>query len=287
MARGAFATALDQALTARSMSLGALHRALQARGVSVSLATLSYWRSGQRQPERERSFRALAEIEQVLSLDPGALENLLEPRRRQVPPGLLADLSEDHERIRALLAHLDFHSPSDRLIDREVTLKYEVGPDRAPVKMAYIVVVESIHPHADRRAMILRVRPGSRTPGITPRGGFALGEVIHDREHGIVVGEMLLDRALAPGETALLEQEVVYRTPDPDDNSYFYWAVRKMTSVSLWIRFDPDRMPARCEYYTIVDGREEVTELETFGTSVSRTVTSFGPGTLGIRWHWS
>ncbi|KRC57752.1 MULTISPECIES: helix-turn-helix transcriptional regulator [unclassified Nocardioides] len=283
---GVFGEALRAALDARSMSLGSLHRSLQARGTRVSLATLSYWRSGQREPEQEGSLRALAEIEQILHLDPGALEVLLEKRRRRVAPNLLADLSEDHERIRTMLADLDFHSPSDRLIDREVTLKYELGPDRAPVRSTYVVVVESIHAHADRRATVLSVRPGAEAPDITPLGGYRLGEVLHDRERGIVVGEMLLDRPLVAGETALLEQDVVYRTPDPDDNCYFYWAVRRMTSVSLWIRFHPDHVPARCEYYTVIDGVEQVTELETFGASVSRTATSFGPGTLGIRWHW-
>jgi len=278
--------AFDQALSDRAMSLSALHRALSARGAGVSLATLSYWRSGQREPEQERSLHALTQVEEVLGLEPGALESLIEGRRRQVAPDLLSDLSDDADRIQVLLDQLDFRSPSDRLIDQEVTLKYEIGPDRSPVRMTYIVVVESVRVNADRRAFILRVRPGALTPAVTSLGGFRLGEFSHDEERGIVVGEMILDRPLGPGETTLLEQEVVYRTPDPEDNSYFYWAVRKMRSISLWIRFDPADMPTRCEYYTIVDGREEVVELETFGTSVSRTVTSFGPGTLGIRWHW-
>ncbi|GAA4081183.1 hypothetical protein ACFFOS_24945 [Nocardioides kongjuensis] len=286
MRRGPFSLAFDQALSDRAMSLSALHRVLSARGAGVSLATLSYWRSGQREPEQERSLHALTQVEEVLGLEPGALEALIEGRRRRVAPDLLSDLSDDADRIQVLLGELGFLSPSDRLVDQEVTLKYVIGPDRSPVRMTYIVVVESVRVNADRRAFILRVRPGALTPGVTSLGGFELGEVIHDEERGIVVGEMVLDRPLGPGETALLEQEVVYRTPDPDDNSYFYWAVRKMRSISLWIRFDPDQMPTRCEYYTIVDGREEVVELETFGTSVSRTVASFGPGTLGIRWSW-
>ena len=250
------------------------------------MATLSYWRSGKREPEHESSLRALVEIEQLLRLDPGELESLLESRRRRIAPSVLADLSEHHEVIRTMLADLDFRSPSDRLVDREVTLKYELGPDGAPVRNTYVLVVESIHGAADRRATVLSVRPGAETPTIRALGGYRLGKVIHDRERGIVVGEMLLDRPLLPGETALLEQEVEYTTADPDDNSYFYWAVRRMTSVSLWIRFHPDRIPVRCEHYTVLDGNEEVTELETFGPSVSRTMTGFGPGTLGIRWHW-
>ncbi|WP_028656808.1 hypothetical protein [Nocardioides sp. J54] len=286
MGNGGFGAAFRDALAARSMSLGALQRSLEARGTPVSLATLSYWRSGQREPEQEASLRALAQIEHILHLDPGALERLLEPRRRRVGLDRLADFSEHHERIRELLGEVGFNSPSDRLIDREVVLKYELGPDRAPVRSSYVLVVESIHPHADRRATVLTVRPGAETPQVTPLGGYRLGRLRHDRERGIVVGEMILDRPLVAGETAMLEQEVTYATADPSDNSYLYWAVRRMTSVSIWVRFHPELVPARCEYYTVVDGVEHVTELETFGASVSRTVTGFGPGTLGIRWYW-
>ena len=286
MRRGPFSLAFDRALAERTMSLSALHRLLSARGAGVSLTTLSYWRSGQREPEQERSLHALTQVEEILGLEPGALETLIEGRRRQVPADLLSDLSDDADRIQVLLDELGFRSPSDRLVDQEVTLKYEIGPDRSPVRLTYLVVVESVRVNADRRAFILRVRPGARTPTLSSLGGFRLGEIVHDQERGIVVGEMILDRPLGPGETALLEQEVVYRTPDPEDHSYFYWAVRKMRSINLWIRFDPAAMPTRCEYYTIVDGREEVVELETFGASVTRTVSSFGPGTLGIRWSW-
>lgn len=194
----AFSTAFSDALATHSMSLSALHRALSARGIRVSLTTLSYWRSGQREPEHEPSLRAVAAIEEILALPPGEMESLIERRRGRLAPGLLADLSEDHERIRALLAELGFDSPSDRLIDREVTLKYEVGPDRSPARLTYTMVVEANQAEAHRRAFILRVRPGAETPAIRPLIGFELGETIHDRAHGIVVGEMLLDRPLLP-----------------------------------------------------------------------------------------
>ena len=286
MDQAAFGDTFREALEARSMSLGALHRSLQARGVAVSMATLSYWRSGQREPEHSGSLRALNEIEQILHLEPSALERLLERRRKRVAVDLLADLSEDHDVVGALLAELGFRSPSDRLVDREVTLKYELGRDGAPVRSTYVILVESIHAEADRRATVLTIRPGAETPVIRPLGGYQLGRVLHDERRGIVVAEMLLDRPLVVGERALLEQEVNYQTSDPDDNCYFYWAVRRMGSVSLWVRFHPDLVPERCEQYTIVDGQEQITELETFGASVSHTVNGFGPGTLGIRWHW-
>ncbi len=286
---GSFAAVFEAALTRRRISLGALHRALEGRGRPVSLATLSYWRSGRREPEQRQSLLALAEIERILLLDPGELERLLTPRRRQkLKPTAMAGLSDRHEVIGRLLAELDFETPSDELIDREVTLKYDLDEHGAPRRCTYIVVVEAMIDQAARRATVLRVEDQvAPAPVITPLGGYRLGRVNHDRESGFVVGEMLLDRELGAGETTLLEQQIDYQGVDPDDTTFFYWAIRRMTSVSLWIRFHPNRVPARCETYTVVDGVERTEEVETFGTSVSRTVTGFGPGTLGFRWHWS
>ncbi|MFT4082519.1 MAG: hypothetical protein QM638_08015 [Nocardioides sp.] len=283
-----FASALGTALERRRMSLGELHRSLQARGTPVSMATLSYWRSGRSEPEQRRSLHALAEIEEILRLDPGELESLLDQqRRRRLKPEALSRLSDRHEVIRRLLGDLDFESPSDELIDREVTIKYDLDAAGAPRRCTYIVVVEGLVDGACRRAMVLRVEaPGAPMPTITPLGGYRLGRIRHDAESGFVVAEMLLDRELYVGDTALLEQQIDYQGIDPDDNEFFYWAVRKMTSASLWIRFDPRKVPARCESYTVLDGVEHVEEVETFGTGVSRTVTNFGPGTMGFRWYW-
>lgn len=281
-----FADAFNDALADRQMSLAGLQRSLAARGAPVSLAALSYWRSGQRQPERERSLLAVAEIEQILMLFPGELENRLERRRHRMNPHTLATLSDSHEQIRRMLADIDFVSPSDALIDRSVTIKYALDESGSPRSCTYIVEVEAIQDLAERRATLLRVTPHAPPPVITALGGYELGRVRHDPEAGLVVAEMLLDRPLLVGETAMLEQQIEYQANDPDDNTYFYWAVRKMTSVSLWIRFHPDLLPERCEWYTKVNGQEEVTDIETFGSSVSRTLTNFGPGTLGFRWFW-
>lgn len=286
MPSGGFAQAFADALDSRSVSLGALQRSLAARGTRVGLATLSYWRSGQRQPERDGSIRALIEIEQILGLSPGDLESLLEDRRWRLPANALAGLTEDHDIIGDMLAELDFRSPSDRLIDREVTVKYDVGRDGSPAACTYMVAVEGIQAEAQRRATVLTLRPGARLPRITPLGGYRLGTILHDRERGIVVGEMLLDRPLLIGETVLLEQQVEYLEPDPEDTTYFYWAVRRMTAVNLWIRFHPDRLPVHCERYVRRDGVDQVEELHLAGSGVSLVTAPFGPGTVGVRWYW-
>ena len=80
-----FATLLDRALRSRRMTLAGLSRRLEGLGSPVSIAALSYWRSGQRRPERGTSLDALAHIEQILGLETDALISRLGPSRRVGP----------------------------------------------------------------------------------------------------------------------------------------------------------------------------------------------------------
>ena len=77
--------ALGRALETRGLSLTALQRRLADRGHRVSAGTLSYWRSGQRLPEKPTSLDAVAEIEELLGLDAGALRSRIGPSRRPAP----------------------------------------------------------------------------------------------------------------------------------------------------------------------------------------------------------
>ncbi|MGL5826212.1 MAG: hypothetical protein ACRCYU_15570, partial [Nocardioides sp.] len=61
-----FAVALRTAIANRGVSLTWLHRRLGEEAHPISIATLSYWRSGQRQPEHARSRDALGILEDLL-----------------------------------------------------------------------------------------------------------------------------------------------------------------------------------------------------------------------------
>src|SRR5882757_3401659 len=62
-----------------------LRAAIRARGqgISVSLATLSYWQSGRSRPERRDSLAAVELLESVLELPEGRLSASLGPPRRR------------------------------------------------------------------------------------------------------------------------------------------------------------------------------------------------------------
>lgn len=80
---GPFAVALRAAIRARGLGLERIRYRLRARGVSISLATLSHWQSGRCRPERRESLLALEHIERVLEIPPDSLVQLLDPPRRR------------------------------------------------------------------------------------------------------------------------------------------------------------------------------------------------------------
>ena len=83
----AFAGALRDAINAKDVTLSWLQRQLKRRGNRVSMATLSYWRSGARRPEGVQSLAALADIEDLLGLADGDLNRLLPSTKRTGPLG--------------------------------------------------------------------------------------------------------------------------------------------------------------------------------------------------------
>lgn len=285
--QSAFTEAFASALARRGVTLASLHAALGARGTPVSMATLSYWRSGSREPEHQNSLRALAQIEDILGLPPGHLESLLPIRRRRPQPTVPWNRDQHlQESIVGLIHELDFRTPYDEVIDREVSLQCDVDETGVARRTIVTSVVEAVVRNAERVMTIVQeTDPDAEITTIRPLGGHTLGRTAYDPDTNLVAVEFLLDRPLTLGETTVLQRE--YVSPGHrEDADLGYSAVRRMTTVTLWARFHPDRLPVRCETYTVVGDDEVSKEVPLFGTSVSRTETQFGPGMVGVRWFW-
>lgn len=72
-----FPAALRAALRARGLTLTQVADELAARGLTVSLATLSYWSTGRSLPRRRTSQQVVTELEDVLGVPAGTLVSAL------------------------------------------------------------------------------------------------------------------------------------------------------------------------------------------------------------------
>ena len=283
-----FARVFAEGLERRGMSLGELCKALAARGTPISLAALSYWRSGLRQPEQERSMRAVVAIEEILGLFPGELESLTSPGRRRMPRSDVFAVYPPNRRkaIRRLLGELGMASPFEEVIEREVTTKFDLDERGHGVRLTHISALEAIVSGARRFALVTAGEsPNEAQPTFTALGGYRVGRVLRDDVSLVTVAEMLLDEELPFGETAVIEQQVDLDWGS-DDNELCYWAWPRVKSATMWVRFHPDMVPVRCETFTRVDGVETAEAIAIHSNSVHRTISKFGPGTCGIRWFW-
>jgi len=90
--------ALRAAIAARGLGLDRIQDRLRQHGIQLSTATLSYWQSGRRHPERAESLRALKLLESILELPAGSLSALLGSSTRRDSRARSGQLSPVPER---------------------------------------------------------------------------------------------------------------------------------------------------------------------------------------------
>ena len=130
---GAFAAALRAAIAERGITLSRLQKGLAEDGNLVSMATLSYWRSGDRQPEGAQSLSAVEGIEDRLGLVRGHLSSLLGPSTRLgpvAPPRLPFDEERENRETEETLLALR-SAPQEALRDLSTHLTVHVGASGA------------------------------------------------------------------------------------------------------------------------------------------------------------
>jgi hypothetical protein len=289
MAHPGFPEAFAEALSRRGVSLSWLHRRLVERGHPVSPAALSYWRSGRSQPERGTSRDALVEIEQLLRVPPGELVSRLGPSRRPGPrpaERTLRDLFAENPGIERALGELGFEGLYDEVVEQVRHLVMDVDADGRISQIQVRAVMQARRDGARRTPLVVTTDERGRLPHFVPVAGCAIGRWAGDEESGVYAAELVLDRSLAKGETSPYELRVDLAEPFTECWVDHY-AARRLAELLVWVRFDPARVPAHVERYTIDDGDEEVEKLDLGeGSSAHALVRGFGPGVLGLRWGW-
>lgn len=287
-----FAAALRSAIQARGLGLERIQERLRAQGVSVSLATLSYWQSGRSRPARRESLVTLACLESVLEVPAGSLARLLGPPRRR---GRWLTKVPDNPQIAAF-----WPKPADvedavrdvdtRWDDRLTRLsqhdRIQIGPDGGERSYHSRQVLRAEADGADRWVLILHVDEHDRPlPRIRALRHCRLGRTVHRPEHGLLVAELLFG-PLRRGETVITEHELENVPPYPPATNYerkFRFPVREYV---LEICFDPAAVPVWCEQVSQLEGDPERTRPATLDetTSVHAVALNFGPGRFGFRW---
>lgn len=281
-----FSYILRTAVERRGLGLERLRDHLEQRGVSISVATLSYWQSGRSRPERKSSLAALPHLEQVLGLPSGSLHTPLAapvPRRRRSPVEGLDTLWPEASRARVLQqldtrwdAELDRISVHDRL---------QIGPDRRQQSLVVRQVMRARVNGPDRRVVMhCHDDATAGLPEIRALRGCTVGRTASDIHGGVVAAELLFLRPLRRGQTVVTEYEVVTEGPGPCELAYTRRLRLPATDYLLEVQFDAAAVPERCEAVT---GDGLLTELE---LDPAHGVHVVGDeqmaGSVGIRWQW-
>lgn len=292
-----FPAALGAAIAASGRSLDDLSAELRAKGTPTSASALSTWQTGTSQPERLGSLAALANLEQLLDLPERALRDLLPPRRPRgrrrttEPQPNDVTLWERLEPIERLLAKLeatreDFIDPAP-LSSRYLMLVDRNGHERE-LRLTRIV---RAGPNGARRALFLtRYHSLPQAPRLTRTIGCELARFRGDADSRFAVFEFALERPLAPGELTMFEVGIRY----PPAQSDMFTDIRVPPGVrdlAIEVRFDPERLPARCDTFqqSDVDADRRIVR-QASGSDVRPSMRLIeidpDPGIYGITWSW-
>jgi hypothetical protein len=287
-----FADALRTGIQARGLSLERLQEHLRRRGVSVSLATLSYWQSGRSQPERRESLTAVGGLEEILRLPEGALSSLLLARRyrgRSTRP-ITVPLHRIWPRpdpVRAAMARLESRW-EDQLTRISIQDTVHIGASRAEQSIRVRQVLRAEQDGPDRLLIIFGADPGLQAfPELKIRRPHGLGDMISDLESGFFIAELLFGRALQRGETIITEHFLRHTVTGPQSSNWerrFRYPAREFL---VEVRFHPSALPARCMQYSVVEGPERARPVTLDPAhSVHHVALAVPQGRCGIRWEW-
>jgi hypothetical protein len=282
-----FADALRHAIARRGLALNRIRTHLADRGLQVGVATLSTWQSGRRIP-REDSRAIVTALEDLLQLPAGWLTVRIPPAQPSAPPQPYA-VVDYAEALTRLLDRLrrDAHG---RLRNVTVLEEVRIGADRSAHRRRVIQSVVAVQP-VDRLIIAHQGEPGSDAEQFALRAlsGCRTGRIARSPEAGALLGELLLDRVLAVGETAVVHYEIDDRTrlPTTDYQRFSEWGGMHYV---LEVQFDRAALPVRVhelrrrhtsgpnlvhrELMLTPDGRVHVIE------------PSAAPGTVGVAWEW-
>jgi len=285
-----FAAAFRDAINARGVTLARLYEQLRERGNRVSMATLSYWRSGARRPEGAQSLAAIADIEELLDIDSGSLTGLLSGTNRTGPlgparfpideAGLEKAVRETYSALGAVYPdtsrELTVHSVTDVGADGTVTSAITRGIVQSTVGTITAIPLLELTPGLHTPAPLFSAVSGGR---IAARHSHPTGEV-----HGVLFE---LEAPLDAPKTTVVEWSIEYPDDYPPMRETGHAIARQCRELLVWTRFHPDAPPDWLEEKVETPKGVQVTPLSLDGRrSIHQVRRAFGPGTVELRWGY-
>jgi hypothetical protein len=287
----AFAEAFSAAITARRVTLSWLQRHLKDRANPISVATLSYWRSGERHPEGFRSLTVLEDVERLLGLDAGALVGLVDTRTRLGSLSAPQNPFTESQVTRAAEETLRILDAPPIELTRSLSAHVvsTVGDDGLLQSRTSQVLVQAVAPLVQEMTYALMSTENTvRRPECTLRGATLVRDHLHESEH-VYACVLRLDRPLPMGATTMLEISMAVSPPEagsvPQENETAAFVMRPIRNLVLWTRFHPAAVPDWLHEFerTPAALRPTIRSL-TPAESIHLSRRDFGPGILGIRW---
>lgn len=289
-AHAPFSRAFRESLSASGRSLSWLQRRLVDRANPVSIATLSYWRSGERAPVGAASIAAVEEIERLLELNTGSLIRLVTEKVRL--GGLHAPQNPfTEEQVTSALAEtlaiLDA-PPLD--ITREISTHViaDVAADGYLRRRTARTLIQSVTPAVIDYVTytLLSAEDTFDRPEMTVRGARMVRDHLHASQR-VYAYVLQLDEPLTHGETTMLEVTMSGDgdyTSQPETGAF---VVRPIRDLVLWTRFPDDAIPDWVEELERTEDDDEMVYRSVRPqASVHQARRDFGPGALGIRWGY-
>ncbi|SJN30780.1 hypothetical protein [Luteococcus japonicus] len=242
-----FAQVFTDAVARSGMTLQELRGALRERDVPVSIATLSYWRSGRSIPARERSLKALEELERVLHVGAGQLTGALPSDALQRWDVVKAAGVDEQGKALLDAMGLTLRGQLHNEFLHDVVVSAVDGTQVETTTQLLRAAVDGL----DRVPMAFRMNfLEDPPPLITAVAGCELGRVVQLDDEGLQVGELLLPRPLAVGERCLLEYRLDWEYPqDLPEGGFSRVLPEPVEHYALEVRL-PSR-PLRANYRSL------------------------------------
>lgn len=284
-----FATVLDEAIAARGIPLRRLSEVLADRGDPVSVAALSYWRSGHRAPQSDASLDAVRRLEEILLVDEGALTSHIPARATPGPDVRRSFDSFDHpaasgSNVGEMLQRMG-HSVRDTILTSSYQ-RYDIGTDRQIITYQQRSFWTARVDGARTVAMTWHYDSPGTEPTIRSVTGARVGETLFDIRTRTFTGELVLPRPLKRGETAIIELTVDDLRERDDVTLLENILERRVDDACLWIHFAKGSRPVDCVGYATNEKHRDTGKVRLMDGALHRIVRGYGPGLIGFRWRW-